>query len=111
LVYKGLGESIGSLQSILFRSREKVSTGQVLVRRHGQTLEPQLEHRIVPEAIGVIAIRIARGNLIDPLGQEVSQGMINIGQMALIMDRRGEAFGQTNLAVYSTQEERPKIRR
>jgi hypothetical protein len=56
-------------------------------------LDPELEHRIVPEAIGVIPIRIARGDLVDPLGQEVPQGMINIGQMALIMDRRGQALG------------------
>jgi len=70
-----------------------------------------LEPRIVPEAIGVIPIRIARGNLVDALGQEVSQGMIDIGQMALVMDRRSEALSQTNLAVHPTQEEWPKIRR
>jgi hypothetical protein len=73
-------------------------------------LAPELEPRIVPEAIGVMPIRIARGDVGEPLGQEVPQGMSNRGPMALLMDRRGQALGETPLAVYPTQEEGPKIR-
>ena len=58
-----------------------------------------------------MAICLARGHGGDPLGQEVSPGMINRGPMALIVDRCGQAFGQTNLAVDPTQEEGPTIRR
>jgi len=82
----------------------------VLGRRQGQGRAPELEHRSVPEALGVIPIRIARGDLGDPLRQEVPQGMIKRGPMALSMDRRGQALGESTLAVYPTQEEGPKIR-
>jgi hypothetical protein len=35
--------------------------------------------------------------------------MINIGLMALIMDGGGEALGQPNLAVNTTEQEGPKV--
>ena len=37
--------------------------------------------------------------------------MINIGRMPLIVDSRGEACGQPDLAVNSLQQEGPKVRR
>jgi hypothetical protein len=57
----------------------------------------------VPETIGIIAIRIPRGDLVDTLGQEVSEGVIYIGLMSLVLHGSGKAFGETNLAVDATQ--------
>ena len=77
----------------------------------GQPLHAELKHGVMPEAIGIIAVRIARGDLIDTLGQEVPQGMVNIGRMPLIMDGGGQAFGEANLAVDPAQQEGTKVRR
>jgi hypothetical protein len=57
----------------------------VLLGSQGRTLDPQLKQRIATEAVGIIAVGIAGGNLIDTLGQEVSQGMINVGGMPCIV--------------------------
>src|SRR5262249_39744890 len=77
----------------------------------GAPPEAQLEQRVMAETVRVIPVRIARGDLIDTLGYKVSQGMINIGRMALIVDSRGEACGQPDLAVNAPQQESPKVRR
>jgi hypothetical protein len=51
------------------------------------------------EMIGGIRIGISRGDLINALGQQVPQGMANIGLMSFVVDSGSEAFRQTNLAV------------
>jgi hypothetical protein len=38
----------------------------------GLPLDTELEQGVVPEAIGIIAVRIPRGNLVDTLGEEVT---------------------------------------
>jgi len=50
----------------------------------------------------LIAVRIAGGDLVDALGQQVPQGMINIGLMSFIMDSGSEALGQANLTIDPT---------
>jgi len=59
----------------------------------------------------VIPVRIARGDLSDTLGSEVSQGMIHRGRMPLSVESGGEALGQPDLAVDSPQQEGTKVRR
>src|SRR5215831_10007569 len=65
----------------------------------------------MPETIGIIAVRIPGGNLIDTLGQEVTEGVVDIGRMSLVLPRRGKAFGEANLAIDATQQEGTKVRR
>jgi hypothetical protein len=68
-------------------------------RVQGRPLHTELKQGVVPETIGVIGVRIPRGELIDTLGSEVPSGMINIGRMALIMDGGGQALGSPHLPV------------
>jgi len=44
-------------------------------------------------------IRRARGKWGDALGQEVAQGMINVGRMACVVYGGREACGEANLAI------------
>ena len=56
----------------------------------------------MPETIGIIAVRIPRGDLIDTLGEESPEGMIDIGSMTLLPDSSRETLGQPNLTVDPT---------
>ena len=71
---------------------------------------PEFEERVTAEAIGIVPIRIPRSNLIDTLGHQVTQRMIDIGLVAFIMDGGCEARGQPNLTVNASEEEGPKVR-
>jgi hypothetical protein len=46
-----------------------------------------------------MAVRIAGGDLIDTLGQEVAQGVINAGRRACIVEGGREACGEAKLAI------------
>jgi hypothetical protein len=54
------------------------------------------------EMMGIIRVRIACSQLIEALGPQGPQGMINIGLMALSMDGSGEALGQPHLTIEPT---------
>ena len=68
-------------------------------RVQGTPLHPEFEHGVMAEVIGVIRIRISRSKLIDALGQQVPQGMINIGLVSFIVDSGSEALCQANLTI------------
>ena len=59
------------------KPREGWRTRQVLLGSQGRTLSPQLKQWIATEAVGIIAVGIAGGHLIDTLGQEVAEWVIN----------------------------------
>jgi hypothetical protein len=82
-----------------------------MLRVQGAPPEAQFAQRVMAETVRVIPVCIARGDLLETLGSEVSQGMIKRGRMPLIVDSRGEACGQPDLAVNSLQQEGPKVRR
>ena len=90
-----------SLRSTLCSSREKVGAlAKACVkcqRFYRSTLS--LNIGIVPETIGIIAIRIAGGESIDSLREQVTQRMISIRRMALVVHRGGQALCQADLAV------------
>src|SRR5262249_43646471 len=65
--------------------------------------------RVMAEMIGVSGNGIARGDLINALGQQVPQGMINRGLMPLVVDSGGEAFREANRAVDTTEQERAQV--
>ena len=83
----------------VFEPREGRGTRQVLRGIERYPLHAELKHGIVPETIGIIAVRIAGGDLIDPLGEQVTQGMISIRRMALVAHGGGQALRQADLAV------------
>jgi hypothetical protein len=83
----------------MFKPREGRRTRQVLLWSQWEALYAQLKQRVSTEAVGIIAVRIASGDLIDTLGQEVAQWVINVGGMACIVDGGREACGEANLAI------------
>ena len=83
----------------VFQPRAGRRTCQRLLWSQREALYTELKQRIAPAAVGVMAVRIARGDLLDTLGQEVVQGVINVGGMARIVDGSREACGEANLAI------------
>ena len=60
VVHQRLGEAIDVLAvHAVFKPREGRCTGQVLSRLQGQPVDPHLEQGITPQAVSVIAVRIA----------------------------------------------------
>jgi hypothetical protein len=110
VIHEGLGEAIQvfAIDTVL-QTRKGGRTGEVLRRLQGAAFEPEFDQGGTAETIGVVAVGLARGNLIDTLGEEVPQRMINIGLMPLITDRRCKALGQANLTVNPSEQERPKV--
>ena len=49
--------------------------------------------------------------MVDTLGEEVTEGMVDIRRMTLVPHGGGQAFGQANLAVDATQQEGAKVGR
>src|SRR5438094_3973539 len=112
VVYQGRGETIEVLAvQLVLKTRERRSTGQVLRGLQRQPIHPQLKHGVMPEAIGIVTIGIARGDMVDTLREELPEGMVNVRRMPLLMDGRCKAFGETNLAIDPAQQERAKVRR
>ena len=112
VVHEGRGETREVLTvHVVRKARARGSTGQVLRGRQRQPFHPQLEHGVMPEAIGIVAIGIAGGAVVDTLREEIPEGMVDGGRMPLIMDGRRKAFGETTLAIEPTQQARTKIRR
>ena len=60
VVHEGRGETIEVLAvHLVLQPRERGSTGQVVRGLQRKPLHPQLEHGVMPEAIGIVAIGIA----------------------------------------------------
>ena len=107
-----VGEPVDILAiDAVFKPGKGRGTRQGLRGLQGEPLHAELKQGVVPETIGIIAIRIAGGDLIDTLGEEVTERMMNIGRMALVLHSGGQAFGEANLAVDTTQQEGAKVGR
>ena len=99
-----LGEPIEVLTiHTVFKPREGRCTRQVLLGSQWRTLAPQLQQRIAPEAVGIMAVGLAGGHWIETLGQEVAQGVSNGGGMTCIVDGGRQACGEANLAIDATE--------
>ena len=59
----------------------------------------QSKHRVVAQAVAVVAIFVAGGDLIGALFDDVVQSMGNIVRMPGVADRGTHAFGQADLMV------------
>jgi hypothetical protein len=87
----------------VFQAGECGATRQVLRGLQGRPLDPELAQGVVPKALGIIAVGIPRGNLVDTLGEEVPQGVVDIRRMALVPHGSRKACGQATLAVDAAQ--------
>jgi hypothetical protein len=110
LVDKGLREAIeiGAGEAV-FEAGERRGTRQILRGIKRAAFYAQLKYRIIAQAVGVITIRIARGDLIDALREEVSKRMVNIGGVALVAYRGSEALREADLPVDASQQEGAKV--
>jgi hypothetical protein len=63
----------------------------------------------VPETGGIIAIRIARGHVIDALGEEGTERMVNIRRMARVAHSGSQALREADLAVDTPEQQRSKV--
>src|SRR5262245_47004884 len=112
VVDKRLGKTVEVRAShLVFEPGEGRRTRQVWGGIEWSAFHTELKHGIVPETIRIIAIRIAGGDLIDTLGEEVTERMVDIRRMALVPHGGGQTLGQTNLAVDTPQQEGSKVRR
>jgi hypothetical protein len=112
LVHKRLRETreIGAGHAV-FEPRERRGTRQVLRGIQRAAFHAQLQQGIIPQTVGIIAVRIARGALIDALREEVPEGMGNIRRVALVAHGGSQALREADLAVDAPQQERAKVRR
>ena len=90
--------------------REGRRTRQLRLWSQWGTLHAELQQRIATAAVGSIAVRLAGGDWIHTLGQEVAHGVIKVGRMACIVDGGREACGAATLAIDAAEEEDTKIR-
>ena len=98
-------------QAQQFRSTDGVfETRQRRLR--GQRLSPQriagahqLQHRIVPQLRGVIAVRAAHGDAEDSLPQLIEPFMINLGSLARIVQHGPQRRSQPKLPVTGRQQD------
>jgi hypothetical protein len=110
VVDQRVGESVEVLAvNAVFQAGKGGGTRQVLRGLQGRPLHAELKQRVVPETIGSVAIGIPGGDVIDTLGQEVTEGMVDRGWMPLVLHSSGKAFGEANLAVDATQQEGAKV--
>jgi hypothetical protein len=106
-----LGEPIEVLTLATgFKPRDGRRARQGRLGSQGRTLAPPLKQRSATEAVGIMAVGRAGGNVSDTLGQEVSQGMITVGGRPCSVDGGRSACGEANLAIDATEEEDTKVR-
>ena len=111
LIDEGLSYPIDILgRGRIFQPGKRGPTGQIVIRIQGALVEPQLEHRVRAQRIGVIGILIRASDLEDALGQQVPQVMPDIRRVAVVIEGRSQALGQANLAVDPAQNHRTKVR-
>ena len=63
------------------------------------------QHGVVRATLGIIAVRIPGGNVIDTLRQEVTERVVDRGRRPRGLHRRGKACGEAHLAIDTTQPE------
>jgi hypothetical protein len=112
VIDKRLGEPVEVRAGhLMFESGEGWRTGQVLSGIKRDPFHTQLKHGIVPKTIGIIAVRIAGGDLIDALGKEVPERMIDLRWVALVTYGGGQTLGQADLPVDPPEQEGAEVGR
>lgn len=110
VVDQGVRESVEILTvDPVFKPGKGRGTRHVLRRLQRGPLHAALQQGGVPEALGIIAIRVPQSDLVDTLSQEVPERVIYLGLMSLVLHSGGKAFGEANLAIDAPQQEGAKV--
>ena len=96
--------------SRILQARDRGSAGQIAFAVQWPTLQPELEHRIAPQRVRVVAVLIGAGDLIDALGNEVAHWVRDVAGVTLVVNGGGYALGQPDLAVDTAQDQGAEIR-
>ena len=77
-------------------------------RQRGVTIKRQaagakLEHRVVAQAVGIIAIFVAAADLIDALGQQIGVRMRDVARVSRVDQGTCQPLGQADLTIDTTQ--------
>ena len=59
-----------------------------------------LEQRVVPQPVGVVAVRIPQGNLIEPLAQLLAAVMFDFARITLIRQHGRQPLTQPQPIIY-----------
>ena len=65
------------------------------------TAQAKAKHRVVAQRSAIVAVLVATGDLIDPLGQDVVLRMGDVTGVVAVGERPRQPLGQADLAVYS----------
>ena len=90
-------------------SGERRGTREVLGRIERHTFSAQRKQGSGPATVGIIAVCIPRGHLVETLGEEVAQGGGDRRRMPLVPHGSGEAFCHAALTVDPPQQEGAKV--
>ena len=72
-------------------------------------LSRQLEVRVAAQAVGVVAVGVATGAVVDALTQQVDEAVLDVGGMAAILDGAREARNQPGLLIHAAQPQRANV--
>ncbi len=99
-----------SLRDLPFSRREKVGPeARALSASSDARSVAELEHRIVAQAVGVIAVGTAAGDPEDALAQPLDKAVVDVGRMPAILNGRGHTFDQAGLRIHPAQDQGVKV--
>jgi hypothetical protein len=110
VVNKRVGKAveIGAGHTV-FEPGERRGTRQVLRGIERETCDAQLQQGIRPATIGIIAVRIAGGDLLEARGEEVPERLVNIRWMALVAHGGSQPLGEADLAGNTPPQQGAKV--
>lgn len=107
---QGQGDAIDVLAAgRMFQTRHRRSRGQRSIDIEWQATGAELEHRIVTQTIGIVAVFVAAADLVDALREQVVLGMRDVAGVPGIDYGCIDALGQADLAIDATQQQGPKV--
>jgi len=112
LLDQGLADPINVLAADrVFKARHRRRRRQRSAGIERQAASAKLEHRVVSQTIGIVAVFVAAADLVDPLRQQVALGMGDVAGMPGIDHSCSKALGQADLAIDAAQQQRAKVGR
>ena len=110
VVNERLGEP-GAVRAIhaVFQPRHGGGARQVLGGGAGWPLQAQRKHGGVSEALGLMAVRIAGGDVVETLGNAVTQGRGGRGGMSRVLHGSGQTCAAAHVAVDAPAQQGPEV--
>ena len=95
----------------MFEARDRRPRCQRGVVVERQAISAKLEHRVVAQAVGIIAIFVAAANLIDALSQQIGMRMRDVAGVSRVDQSIRQSFGQADLTIDTTQQQGTEVGR